>query len=399
MKSKGEKKFNASSESNFTESLIINILGAVIIINILIIGFIAIKTTKRENNTAGKVAMHYSESIAIDAKIYINQAIETVNTLGNTLTSFRESGKINRNEISELLQQVLKNNSEYLAAWTLWEENAFDAKDKEYRNTESFMHTEGRMNIAFYKDGNTIKQRIGRIADYQQEFYLESAINGKQMVKEPYKCSFSNEENNIVLMTSIILPIIENSKFLGVICLNVNLDHLSVLVANTDLYKTGKASIITSNLQIAAHQDHNLLGKDFSTRLIANASESISSVTEGVEFITYDETHDNLLRTFTPLYFNNIDKPWSVMTEIPLDEINVEMRSLLIFMGIIVFLSIATITVIILLSNSKEEQENKENAILQLISYFNSEAENPIAVKISNAKPKVKTINYRKTED
>ncbi|TVQ13207.1 MAG: methyl-accepting chemotaxis protein [Bacteroidetes bacterium] len=342
-----ERNLKDLTQYSITKRLIVNILGAVIIMNVALLVFIASQTIQKGNKVADDLAIHRSESVAMDVKNYIDLAVESVSTLANTLKSLEGSENISRDDIRDIMTGVLNSNSQYLALWTLWEENTFDGKDDVYQNHPDYAETQGRLNISLFKNGNTIERELGEIADYQEDYYTLPKQNRTTTITPPYHYSFTDNEADAIYMTSVVIPVIKNNQFLGVIGLDISLENLSQLVSDVQLYTTGRASIISNDLQIAAHKNRSLLGKELTSELTVDREESISSIQKGSLYILRDNKVENILRTFTPLHFDKIAQPWSVMVEVPLKEVNAELKSLVIFMALIGIISILAISLII----------------------------------------------------
>jgi len=345
---KNSEKSNTVARQSITKKLIINVVAGVAILNLMMVGFIGYQTAKKGNTFANEVAIHRSESVSMDVKNYVNQAIETTSTLTNTLRSIRKSENINRDDIALIFEQVLKSNAEYLAIWTLWEENAFDGQDQLYMEGTQYSSSEGRMNLSLYKSGNKIEWEKPEMEDYQEDYYMEPKKKRAPLVTAPYHYSFTGDEADNMYITSIAFPIIENNRYLGVVGLDINLERLGTMVSGVSLYNTGRASVISNDLQIAAHQDHKLQGTSLTRFLSVEREQSVEAIEEGKSFILRDNKVDNILKTFTPLYFNGIDEPWSVMVEVPLKEVNSQLIILLTSMAGILVISLILLSLIVL---------------------------------------------------
>ncbi len=336
-----------TGQNSITKRLIINILGAVFLMNMILLGLIVYETADKGSSFADEIAVHRSESVAMDVKGYIDQSIETTATLASTLNTLRKSGNVSREDISLILKDVLGSNSEYLALWTIWEENAFDGRDNDYMNHPQFTETAGRMNLSFYKDGNTILQEVAEIEDYDEDYYVIPKQRRRRTVTPPYFYSFTDNPADEIYMTSVVVPIMERNTFLGVIGLDISLERLSSMVNELELYQSGRASVISNDLQIAAHQDYSLRGQQVNNFLKVDREQSVDAILNGSSHILRDKKEENLLRTFTPLVFNQIDEPWSIMVEVPLREVNRALVILLVFMGIMGVVSLIVIALVV----------------------------------------------------
>jgi methyl-accepting chemotaxis protein len=154
---------------------------------------------------------------------------DVVRTLAQTFQSFKERNSmlLTRQDLAQMLTVILSKNPSVLGFWTLWEPNAFDGQDQKFANTPMHDAT-GRvvMYLLHGADGKIIGEAN---RDYEVpgagDYYLIARRLQKEVIMDPYIY-------NNVLMTSLVVPIIVQGKFLGVVGADMKLDFLQRMLEN-----------------------------------------------------------------------------------------------------------------------------------------------------------------------
>jgi methyl-accepting chemotaxis protein len=133
---------------------------------------------------------------------------------------------LSRQDLSQLLAVILGRNPNVLGFWTLWEPNAFDGQDQKFANTPLHDAT-GRvvMYMLYGADGKIVGEanRDYESAGPSGDYYQIPRRLQKEVITDPYVY-------NNVLMTSLIVPIVVNGKFLGVVGADMKLDFLQQML-------------------------------------------------------------------------------------------------------------------------------------------------------------------------
>ncbi len=345
--------YASGNKQSITRKLIVSILSAVVITNVAVLVFIGIQTSQKANKIADDVAIHQSEKIALKVKNYIDRAFYSVETLGEALVEMKTWDNFNREDFQTIMKRTLASNEEYLAVWTLWDENALDGKDKLFINHPDYSKTEGRFNLTFYKSGNSIEREVCEIDDYEEDYFLIPKQNKKKTILAPYIYSFTGNKDDELLITSVTMPIMENNKVIGIIGIDIDLTRLSNLVKDVKLFKTGVASIVSHDLNFTGHINEEFIGRPLGETISEGSGEAINAVANGRNYIARDTRTDQKLRTLIPITFDEADQTWSILAEIPLKQVNAELRTLLVFIAFIGLLSIGIVSIIILYISRK----------------------------------------------
>ena len=129
------------------------------------IGFIAwYSRNMTEENTldhAQTLAAKESASIASDFR----QAFATIETLNHSISALIAAKMPpSREQINHMLAQTLSHTPNVIGMGTLWEANALDGKDDEYRNKAPAHDATGRFLPYWYRDNGNL--RVEALVDY-----------------------------------------------------------------------------------------------------------------------------------------------------------------------------------------------------------------------------------------
>jgi len=332
-----------------TGRIMVSVLSAVLIMNLLILLLIGISSSKQANKAGLELAVSKSQEVASKVEVFINQAVESLNTLSSSFIAIKQSNNPDRDLLRQILLQNLKSNKSYLAAWHMWEPNAFDAKDAAFLNHPLYNECGGLLNLTYYRSADEYMIEKGTSDQYNEDYWLVPIKNKKLTILEPFMYSFSGNANDSIYETSIVKPINIKEKILGVVAIDIELDALKEIIDKENFNKSGFSVVITNELQIAANPDKNLRGKNLSI-LIGDSLKIIKdSIQSGKTFKYIDiskQTGEKVLRCFSPIKINESLTPWSVMTEIPMDEVEADSHNLVIFMILIGFVGILLISLL-----------------------------------------------------
>jgi methyl-accepting chemotaxis protein len=321
--------------SSISQRLIFYVLGAVMLMNVFMLVVISIRSSREAKNFAIDYSESLTQGIASSVAVYMEQAMETTNTLANTLTALRFAEGVTREAIEMIFINVLTGNEEYHAVWTIWDPMSFDGKDYLYEDDPLYEESEGRFSLSYYLDNGSVAIEWGTLEDYQSVHYLVPKSRGKKTIMNPYLRNYSRKTGEDVLITSVVTPIFVDRKFLGLVGLDMKIESMQGLVEDVVLFESGTATILSNDFQIAAHQNKDLAGTSFRNMLSGNLFQLERAITSGTPYSYEDTETTPILRTLSPVKIRGIDESWAVMAEIPLKEINAGSRQLIILIFLI----------------------------------------------------------------
>lgn len=344
----------------------IYILSAFFVVFGITLGIIVKNTSDKARVRAHEFATVKGEEVASQVKNYLDNAMQSTNTLAEVFLAMRESGEPSREMVLGMLKQVLSHNSNYFASWTMWEINAFDGMDQKY--AKMYDQELGIFGASYYREGEQLlpqnygtDEKPAYVSDddqseYSEDFYTMAANSGKQAILDPYYYSFTGEDKDLQFMTSVVSPVVWNGEVLGVVGNDIELETLITLNSKTRLYESGFSAIVTNNHIVAAHPNKAFIESAIDSVLSGYNQELGSNLEKGKSYFyeTQSETSlQKVIRIFTPITIGNSDLSWSVMVEIPVSEVMAEARQttwIILSIGIVSMLIMMVI--VLLISNN-----------------------------------------------
>ncbi len=239
-------------------SLKISLFNALVII----IAIVAI--TAYVNYEVGNTLLNSATSKITDMnRNYIN----TFKTLNETYKNplYRISSEIElaiatkqytREEFYNYLEQEVKTDNNLSALTVMFERNAFDGQDYEYRNTAYGTKESGKLSYYIYEEGEGIVFLNGiekNEDEYNYEYYTKTLESGETYVSMPYTFADSGKVG-----ITIAEPIIVNGKVIGIIGSDVIVPNMAKNFKDVKIYETGALGIILEDGTIIQGNEYNI---------------------------------------------------------------------------------------------------------------------------------------------
>ncbi|WP_406655964.1 PAS domain S-box protein [Methanolobus sp. ZRKC2] len=211
-----------------------------------------------------EMARHYANQFDGDMKA--NMAI--ANTLARTMERYQSA---DREEVNDILQNVLEEYPSLTGVYVGYEENAFDGRDDEYAGTPGHDST-GR----FVPYWNTIRGPISvePLVNYEEQDYYQVPEKTKaSVVTEPYFYQG-------IFMVSFDAPIFRDEEFVGIAGVDVSLEYIDEEVSDIKAFDTGYAFVTGNTGIIVSHPEYkDRMGTqtlyDFDIPSISEAADDI----------------------------------------------------------------------------------------------------------------------------
>lgn len=343
--------------TNLKTAIFVTIITAIVFISLF--SFIGIKTRDFAYEDSKRLAKEISRKEAIATEMYISSALMVARSLVQKSQIIREGG-LSRDYFVKNIKASLTRNPEILAIWTMWEPNCFDNKDAYYIG-DTLYDKNGTMSVTFFNYKGTMLFERNSPNDYNEDYYTIPKKSRSELLIDPFYYKYHGHPY-IFFETSIVIPIIENSKFLGVVGVDLNLEKLRDDINKIKLYKSGYLSVISNNGLIISHPEKSFIEKNIFS--IVNEKDSITfkTIKNGKELSieTKSEfTGSNVFRFLYPIKIGNGDTPWSMMVEIPISEATIRSKQLQIIAYITLFIGLSLLVYLIIniLDRKKYEKD------------------------------------------
>ena len=307
------------------------IITASVIIYGAVILFLLLNFNNRSIYDAEKFVDAYvnEQSKIIESKLTHDIAVAT--TISYAYNNYRLLPESNRlSYLNSILDEVAKNNPEYVSVWTNWQLKEID---------KTYKKDNGRYRVNYIRDINGKRDKIEEILDttdnYAKGAYYKIMETMKQTIIEPYKFSFLGHEEDTVFMTSICEPIISNGKFIGLAGIDIELTKFHEQVKQMKPFESGYAFLLTNEGVYLSHPEKEQIGKTFAE---LNPDEDqrykiSDKIKNGKRFsfnAEHTDTGNKLHVVFVPIKIGSTGKPWALGVLVPLKDVNPEWNSLLI---------------------------------------------------------------------
>ncbi len=257
-----------------------------------------------------------TEKFRNQIQIEMDTALDTARNTALALAGFKAHGNMpDRAALNRMLKQILEGNLELMGLWTVWEPNALDGKDEEFKGTEG--HDDTGRYIAYWN-------RVGGLhlepcVEYEDGattgYYTYPRATGKEMVTEPVAYEIGGK---MVTVVSASVPVMHNGKFVGLVGADFSMDKMHDLVTGIKAYDTGYGALITDTGVFAAHPKKDLVGKHVKEFFSAKTVDALSRGEEASEAIISAVTGKETGFAFLPLSWEKPGKPGTSLSGLPL---------------------------------------------------------------------------------
>ena len=289
--------------------------------------FVAVKaSTMAKEEAFGKVnetGYRYSNEV----KGALDSAMSTARTIAQMFEGMKKSGgPLDRSVAIKMMEKVLEQNPTFVGISTGWEPGAFDGNDGEFVDTTGHDGT-GRFIPYVCRGAEGIS--LEALVDYETpgvgDYYLIPKKTGEEVILDPYVYPVAGKD---VLMTSLMVPIKYESKFVGVVGIDLTLTSLSDLVSQIKPFDNGYAFLVSNNGSIAAHPKSGLVGTNFKDN--GASTDALSAISEGKLFSQRTESDElgSEYAQYVPCTIGQTDSPWSFAIVVPMDKVMAKARNM-----------------------------------------------------------------------
>lgn len=257
----------------------------------------------------------------------------------------KDKGVLSRENLNDILMNVLKDQPNIYDSWFVFEPNAFDGLDsKSIGRTDS--DEKGRYVPLAYRDGD--KFGIEKCYGYDSDpYYMKPKSTLKPFFTEPTVYDISGVSVNMV---TVSVPIVIDGKFYGVGGVDIAVEKLMSDINKVKLFKTGYIKLLGSDAKVFAHPDQKQMGQISEEFKSAEGSALLSTVLNGrvISSMTHKIQGDNkLYKVYVPITVSDFGPTWILGALIPTNEITskaTDIRNINFLASIVGLLIIGVIT-------------------------------------------------------
>ncbi len=287
------------------------------------------------------LALEVSRKASLETEKFFSTPFEVARELSRSFEVLKNN-KTEREILCQILEKTLRENKEFLAIWMLWEPNAYDGKDREYSNKDHYDST-GTFLITYFRQNDEIKIEKNDIIDLQEDYYQTPKSRRQEVLIDPYDYQYRGYKG-IYYETSVVVPLIFNKDFYGVVAVDINLKSLKDILNSFKVYKTGYVSLISNTGIVVSHPNRSFIKKNIKDLLkpseIADFFNPNSAQEKSYEIIS-EFTGKDVLRIVYPIKIGKTNAQWFTLVEIPLNEITDRSNQLLLTSLIILIIGLS----------------------------------------------------------
>jgi methyl-accepting chemotaxis protein len=306
-------KLNPLSQRSLRTRMLVTV-GTLVVLSLTAVGGWATLTAYREGRAhARQVATGLARHAADETAAVLNHSFTVTRTLAESLEAMVLSGKADRATADTIIKRTLEKNPAILGVWSNWEPDAFDGRDAEYKGREG-EEPAGRAYFDWHRDGAAFTRVLA--FDYEVpgegDYYLIPRQRQAETVLEPY---FDEVGGKQVLMTSLVVPVMHEGRFLGAVGVDIALNQLSDLIIDLQGDLPGYIAIVSNSANYVVHPKAERLGQPL-VKSDPWAEPLLGKLAEGSEFLveSYSKTlGTNTYRVAAPIDLGRSDTPWSAV--------------------------------------------------------------------------------------
>ena len=293
---------------------IIGVLTLVLIALITTISIISYNSIQNVSETRIEEQLQKEVSFV---KNYFEKHLFVAQTMASSMEVAIKEKSLNREDVNSMLKDILADQPDAYDVWFVFEPNAFDGKDSEFKGNYDSDEA-GRFVPLAYRDGD--QYAIDRCYAYDTDpYYLDPMSTLKTAISEPIVYDIGGVPINMV---DISVPIIVDGKFYGCAGIDIEVDNILSNMNNVKLLETGYVNLISGTGNFISHKNPELIGQPFSLLDNSQGKDILEQVLSGKTYST-DELSDHREYTaFAPLMLTKDGPTWLMSATIPLSEIN-----------------------------------------------------------------------------
>lgn len=316
------------------------LMGAIVSTMVLVFGIVLVYVSSTNRHQAVD-----SAHTLVDARAH-EFANQTTSTLNEYMTAARTLAQIfSRYEtISEserravfmaMMHKTMEENPSFLSVWTLWDTLTIDRLDRRFARHDGSTRL-GNFAATYYREGNNIllEKWNPNATLFQSDYYTIPKKTMSETVIAPYAYSYTGRPEDAILQTSMVVPIIVNGVFKGVIGIDASLASFKAEFDDHKPFGTGFAFLVSNDGCLVAFPRQSLIGQNIRAADSVAVDELgfLDKINKGEEFaVTFDDsfTGKEAYITCVPVHIGKTRTPWSVGVLVPVDAVTLRANNTL----------------------------------------------------------------------
>ena len=213
----------------------------VTVLLVVILGFLTWQIQSKSSQAIEDVAKRELAALGAQngnyVRSYLNTALSAAAALADGLEQTLKKGvPPSRETLIAMEEGVHMGNPDIFGCGIMWEPNAFDGKDAEYKGVPG-SNAEGRF-LSYSSTGADVTDLNDQLA---QSYYTVPKKTLAPYLSNPYPFPVEGKE---VDMSTAAYPVIVDNVFRGVAVVDMSLEKLDKLITNIAVYESGYAGLL-----------------------------------------------------------------------------------------------------------------------------------------------------------
>ena len=311
--------------------LVLSMSISILVVLGIIVGIVGITVRSNTLNQAYSSVELQAKYSSKKVQQKLEFAMNISRALAHSFEGLKQVGSTSRDDMNMILKNVLSQNPDFLGIWTIWEPDALDGEDSLYKDTEGSDGT-GRFIPYWYWSGGNIYNLPCEAYEVpgDGDYYLLARNSGMETILDPFEYEIEGKK---ILMTSIVAPIIDNNKVLGVVGIDISLEALQSISDEIKIMETGYGTIISNSGIYVTHPVKELVGTNMFDTEIEQKEEILKAVKDGIINTTFqqdDTIGKQVYSVLAPIEIGKSKTPWAVATVVSIDEVTEAVNELIL---------------------------------------------------------------------
>ncbi|MFN3984097.1 MAG: methyl-accepting chemotaxis protein [Rhodocyclaceae bacterium] len=290
----------------------------------------------------------------------------TPRSLASSVMGLRRANAANREVIDVMLLNSLDNARGVIGMWMLWEPDALDGRDDDFRLDWPRHDPTGRYApyLTTGADGKAVmdvmmsSDRVERFPDWRDrpgdyvpdyekpgwgDFYYVPKSRGRDTITEPF---FYEVQGKKVLESSLAVVIKENGRMLGIAAVDLALDDLQKEFGGMRMHETGYVRLVSEGGMYVVHPEATRVGQTVDS--VDPLSTRVASIARGERF-TYED--GGFTHFFYPIAVADTGQFWSAGVSVPTAAItasaSAQRNTAIVIGGVALVLILAVLAVLV----------------------------------------------------
>lgn len=314
---------------NIQQKIQIYVLLSVAIIFISVIGYLGFNSHNRLLHSSQDLTNAYAREYANLAETQLNYYANGALNLQTLFQGYELIPHgVRRNVLSGYLERTLIDNPKFLSVWGILELNAIDTLAPLFSNKVGSSIL-GNFQYIYYRSENKVVLNSNVEQDATQVFSDEvySLVKNqlKPTVTNPNYHSYTGNKIDEVLKTSIVVPIMINSRFMGVVGVDVPLHAMGKELNGYKPIEGAFVFLLSHSGSIVNFPDDNLVGKNINAVGFFSEANALdeNGVLSNQQFNYFaDYENEQYYVASAPVCFIGSEIVWHMQIAIPISAVN-----------------------------------------------------------------------------